>query len=181
MRFFGTAVMLFAGVLMALSRDGGGTDEIVRIEFSASGCFGVCPAYTVAFTSDGGAELVWKPLHRQIIARRDSFFAKIVRENSLPESLLTSRYSLRFVGEVAPEKFRKLAEIFEKDDFFLTEDYSERVTDLPGYRFTARTQKKEHSVRMYGLHPPEKMTRWREKIYDLMRSVRWRFEGTAEN
>ncbi len=173
-------VLLALGAAFGFSR-GEKVPEITKIEFSASACFGVCPAYNLTLTSDGEAVLVWKPPHRDIIARRDTFFSRIIPPD-FPDSVLKSSKDLIFRGTVPPEKYRELCKMFDSDEFFTTGDYRERVTDLPGYRITLTTADGEvHTVFIYGLNPPEKMTRWKRTLEKIVHSIDWEYASTNQD
>ena len=169
------SAMLF-GLAFAFSR-GEDVPKLSKVEFSASPCFGVCPSYTVTFLSDGSARLVWHPPHRDILARRDSFFASIVPQN-LNEDVLRSNDDLVFEGKISTKEFKQLCRMLDEDNFFIAADYQERVTDIPTYTLSAESSDgKTHTVRIRGIHIPDKMRRWREKIRELTHKVKWHYVG----
>ena len=153
--------------------------DISEISFSATSCFGVCPAYSVVFTDSGVAELRWKPYHRKIIAQRDSMFGHIVAEN-ISDSILKSSKILVFRGKIGIEQFDSLAEFFQSKKFFSMTDYRENVTDLPTFYFSAVRSGVKKTVSMYGLHPPEDMVELKNAIEDMIMRLDWQFVGESE-
>jgi len=153
--------------------------EIENISFSATSCFGVCPAYSVDFTDSGIAELRWKPYHRKIIAQHDSMFAHIIG-NRFPDSILESSKILVFSAKIDVMQFESLTKLFVANKFFEMSDWRENMTDLPTFYFSAVRDSIEKTVSMYGLNPPEDMVELKNAIEKLIRKMDWKYIGESE-
>ncbi|RKZ34895.1 hypothetical protein DRQ33_01150 [bacterium] len=154
-------------------------NRIIEIRFSATRCYGFCPAYEVIFTVHNTAKLVWEPFHRNKIIKRDSMFTHIAGEN-VPSSALESDSLLVFDAIISDEQFDSLTETFIHNHFWDMEDYRERITDLPTYYFTVLTDTSEKTISMYGLEPPQEMMNLKKYIENLIMKIRWEFSGEIE-
>lgn len=119
------------------------TNNIAKVDFSTSPCFGTCPVFSMSIDGNGTAV----------------FDAKRFND-------VTGEHK----GMIKKAQLDSLFTMINKSDILSLEDkYTAQITDMPGYiLFVQFTDGKSKTISDYGPSGPEKL----KKIYDFITSLR---------
>lgn len=144
----------------------------------ATPCYGACAAYEIVYRKDFTAEIILYPFRRDIVARNDTFFARLCKD--IPDSLISCRSGLRFVTSVSKKNWHGLEQLFDELNFFELEDYVEKITDLRTIYVSASRKDVFKRSKIYGLRIPSSHKKLIDGLHSFMYGGNWVFSGTID-